>query len=64
MFIPKDSERVNAVQTTPGSGKFKITWFNIFTGKYQEQGSRTWSGWMELISPWQYRDSVVIFEEG
>ncbi|WP_154857242.1 apiosidase-like domain-containing protein [Cyclobacterium xiamenense] len=64
MFIPKDSERVNAVLPKPASGKMKITWFNIFTGEYREQGIRNWSGWMELISPWQYTDSVVIVEEG
>lgn len=63
MFIPKDSERVNAVLPKPVSGKFKITWFNIFTGEYEEKESRNWSNWMELISPWQYKDSVVIIEE-
>ncbi|WP_158861508.1 DUF5060 domain-containing protein [Lunatibacter salilacus] len=63
MFIPKDSERVNAVLPKPVSGKFKITWFNIFTGEYEEKESRNWSNWMELISPWQYQDSVLIVEE-
>lgn len=63
MLIPKDSERVNAVLPKPASGKMKITWFNIFTGEYRKQGSKNWSGWMELISPWQYQDSVVIIEE-
>jgi len=63
MFIPKDSERVNAVLPKPSTGKVKITWFNIFTGEYQEKGGRDWSGWMELISPWQYTDSVLIIEE-
>ena len=63
MLIPKESERVNAVLPKPVSGKLKITWFNIFTGEYQEKGSRDWSGWIELISPWQYQDSVLIIEE-
>jgi hypothetical protein len=63
MFIPNESERVNAVLPKPITGKFNITWFNIFTGEYQDKGNRNWSGWMELISPWQYQDSVVIIEE-
>jgi hypothetical protein len=63
MFIPKDSERVNAVLPQPSSKKMKITWFNIFTGEYLEKEARGWSNWMELISPWQYQDSVVIIEE-
>ncbi|SEJ64894.1 hypothetical protein SAMN05192553_10747 [Cyclobacterium xiamenense] len=64
MFIPKDSERLNAFLPKPASGKMKITRFTIFTGEYREQGSRNWSGWMGLISPWQYTDSVVVVEEG
>nr|MBI1232402.1 DUF5060 domain-containing protein [Cytophagales bacterium] len=63
MFIPKDSERVNAVLPQPSSKKMKITWFDIFTGEYLEKEARGWSSWMELISPWQYQDSVVIIEE-
>jgi hypothetical protein len=46
------------------SGKMKITWFNPFSGEYQEKTGINWSGWYELISPWQYEMSIVIIEDG
>ncbi len=63
MFIPAVSERVAAVLPEPESGKLKVSWFNIYTGEYQEAGSKTWSNWIELISPWKHTDSVLIIEE-
>ncbi len=63
MFIPAVSERVAAVLPEPNSGKFNVKWFNIYTGEYREMGSKAWSNWMEMISPWKYSDSVLIIEE-
>ncbi|PRY86714.1 DUF5060 domain-containing protein [Mongoliibacter ruber] len=62
MLIPKETERTNVIITKPESGKVKITWMNPFTGEYQDNGEMDWSGWMEVISPWQYAMSVLIIE--
>jgi hypothetical protein len=63
MLIPKETERTNAILPKPESGKMKITWFNPFSGEYQEKTGINWSGWYELISPWQYEMSIVVIEE-
>jgi hypothetical protein len=63
MLVPKESERVAAVLPKPESGKLYVTWFNPFTGEYNAQQKITWTGWNELLSPWQYEMSVLILEE-
>lgn len=60
MLIPKETERTNVIIPKSESGKVNITWMNPFTGEYQDRGEMDWSGWMEVISPWQYEMSVLI----
>ncbi|WP_373494572.1 DUF4038 domain-containing protein [Aquiflexum sp.] len=62
MMIPKESERVNVVIPKPKNGKVNVTWFNPFSGEYLKQDPKEWSGWLEMVSPWQYEMSVLIIE--
>jgi hypothetical protein len=62
MLIPKETERTNVIIPKPDSGKIKVSWMNPFTGEYQDKGLIDWSGWMEMISPWQYEMSLLIIE--
>lgn len=63
MMIPAEAERTPAVVPKPDSGSLQITWFNPFTGEYHDQGKIQWTGWNELVSPWQQEMSIVIIEE-
>ncbi|PSL05632.1 DUF5060 domain-containing protein [Cecembia rubra] len=62
MLIPKETERTNVIIPKPESGKIKVSWMNPFTGEFFDMGVREWTGWMEMISPWQYEMSVLIIE--
>uniref|UniRef100_UPI00359321B2 hypothetical protein n=1 Tax=Aquiflexum sp. TaxID=1872584 RepID=UPI00359321B2 len=62
MMIPKESERVNVVIPKPKNGKVNVTWFNPFTGEYLKQDPKEWSGWLEMVSPWQYEMSILIIK--
>lgn len=63
MMIPKESERINVIIPKPEDGKIKVKWFNPFSGEYINHGPKDWSGWMEMISPWQFEMSFIIIEE-
>lgn len=62
MLIPKETERTNVIIPRPESGKITVSWMNPFTGELKDKGEMNWSGWMEMISPWQYEMSVLIIE--
>ncbi|WP_194775362.1 DUF5060 domain-containing protein [Pararhodonellum marinum] len=62
MMIPSESDRVNIVIPKPESGKLNITWFNPFTGEYQEEGERAWSSWAEVVNPWKNKTGVLIIK--
>lgn len=61
-LIPSESESTNLVLPKSTGAKMKITWFNPFTGEFQEKGETDYHPFKELRSPWGRTYSVAIVE--
>lgn len=62
IYLPAEVERTNTTFPNPLKKRMKVSWFNIFTGIYQEDGIRNWQGWDEFIPPWKDIPSILIIE--
>ncbi len=61
-LIPDDNLAINTVLPVPESGKMRVTWFNIFTGEFIEEGEKDFHVWYALKSPWKKTWAVAVVE--
>ena len=61
-LIPEENYQINAVLPRPVSGQINVTWFNPFTGEYQDGGTVQHSNWAPFRSPWKNTLSILILE--
>ena len=61
-LIPAENHQINTILPKEGSGQIKVTWFNPFTGEYQDGGMVQYSNWAPFQSPWKNKLTVLILE--
>ena len=61
-LLPGTNYQTNVVLPEPPNKQLKATWFNPFTGEFQDGGVSNWHIWKPYRSPWKDTTSILVLE--
>lgn len=61
-LIPAENYQCNVVLPKGDEGLLEVTWFNPFTGEYNDSGITPWTSWAGFKSPWKNTWSILIIQ--